>query len=191
MRNVTAGIVVSMFMSGCMMQPADSGTVASTQLPRAGAAPASDGGAGKAGADMGKVAAGDLGVVKTHYRDAEVDLDPVAGGSVDGEALFLGPNGALTMSLLAGGFSPGMTYTVEIHQNPSCHNGGKDVGPLWTAGAALASLGSPTVDAQGVGTLVKTAAWSVGDQGPADLVDHSLVVLDAKQAVVACGVIWR
>jgi hypothetical protein len=207
MRNLNCGIVFisSVMLGGCLMQPTDYGTAAASQAPRNnnnnnGNAATADGGAGTGaggGATQPPGAPGmatmDMAMAKIHYRDAEVDLDPVGMGTVNGEVLFLGANGALTMTLLAGGFTPGAAYTVEIHQNGNCRNDAKNIGPIWASTpAALANLGAPTVDAQGVGTLVKTAAWSVGDKNAAtDIMDRSLVVMDAKGVPVACGVIWR
>ncbi len=194
MRYLSCVLALPLALSGCLSQMGDPGSAQSTQLAGS-AGPAN--GAAAATADMGTTtttpapAGPDMAVAKVHYRDAEVDLDPIGNSTVNGEVLFLGPNGAVTMSLLAGGFAPAATYTVEIHQNGDCRNQAKNIGPLWTAGAALANLGAPTVDAQGVGTLVKTAAWTIADKGAADIIDRSLVVVDAKGAVVACGVIWR
>jgi hypothetical protein len=149
---------------------------------------------GSAAADMGSGGSpgtGDMGPPKTCYRDAEVDLDRVGNSHVDGELLFLGPQGAVTVVLLASGFDPQGQYTAVIHENGKCSNNAKDVGAEWSAGAALAELGAVTVDAHGVGTLTKSAAWTIGDHGTADIVNHALVVQDANKNPVGCGVIRK
>jgi hypothetical protein len=148
---------------------------------------------GSAAVDMGgSNSAGDMGTPpKTCYRDAEVDLDRVGTSHVNGELLFLGPQGAVTVVSLASGFDPQAQYSAVIHENGKCSNNAKDAGPEWNAGAALAELGAVTVDAHGVGTLTKSAAWTIGDHGMADIINHALVVQDANKNIVACGVIRR
>jgi hypothetical protein len=175
-----------MLLAGCLMQTS-SGTSATTEEPRNGSLDASAPQPGGGGGPVGSSDGGTSG----HYRDAEVDLDPVGNARVNGEVLFLGRNGMTTVTLLAGGFTAGATYTVEIHENGRCHDDAKEIGPIWSAPAALANLGSVTVDVQGVGTVVKSAAWTLGGPSATDPIGHSLVVLDAQQKPVACGVIWR
>jgi hypothetical protein len=188
MRNLRTFSITSvcLLLAGCMGMASD-GTGTTTEATRGNrvdaSAPQPDGGGGHTGWND------DGGA--SHYRDAEVDLDPVGQGRVNGEALFLGRNGLGTMTLLAGGFAPASSYTVEIHQNGTCHDDAMNIGPLWSAGGALANLGSVTVDAEGVGTVVRSAAWTLGASGVADPIGHSLVVVDAQQKPIACGVIWR
>lgn len=187
MRNLRAFSITSvcLLLAGCVGMASD-GTGSTSEETRGGHVDASvpqPGGGGHTGWN------GDGGA--SHYRDAEVDLDPVGQGHVNGEVLFLGRNGLATMTLLAGGFAPASGYTVEIHQNGTCHGDAMNIGPLWSAGGALASLGSVTVDAEGVGTVVRSAAWTLGGASATDPIGHALVVLDGQQKPVACGVIWR
>jgi hypothetical protein len=119
------------------------------------------------------------------YRDAEADLVPLNRSGVDADVVFRGSNGAATMVLLAGGLNPAQTITAQIDGGQDCWD--TQLTP-WRE-PALANLGTVTVDAQGVGTLVKTAAWSIGDRTATDIVGHRLVLLGANNTVLACGLV--
>jgi hypothetical protein len=176
-------------LAGCsgMMDGSNSSAVAHATGTDASAAVDMAGG----GVIVGGGGTTDGGTNMVHYRDAEVDLDRVGQSRVNGELLFLGPQGAVTSVLLASGFSPQATYSVVIHENGHCGDDAKSVGAEWGAGPALAELGTITVDAHGVGNLTKSAAWTIGDHGMADILNRPLTVQDASKNIVACGMIRR